>query len=430
MTIRRLLLTVLGISITYQVIAQESGDRALFLEAETRFAYEEFEEALPLYDSLLRNDPRNDHLLYKAGICLLNDPYRQDLAIPYLEDAARGIRRDYKDNSYQERRAPQDVVYHLAGAYLAKGMTKMAGDTYEAFLIIMDPELYDAELVRAQIRACETAERLMQKPVQLELVPLDTSINSPYPDIRPVVSGDGTTMAFIRRLPFYDAAYICHRTRDGWSRPGLITQELGFEADIYPTGLSWDGTEMILYSDDNRTGNLYYSKFSDGEWSRAVKLGAPISTRYWESHGCLSRDGKTLYFTSNREGGQGGLDIYQSEKRGDGEWGEPVNLGPVINSPYNEQAPWISSDGNTLCFSSFGHEKMGGYDIFCSRRNDNGSWGNPVNPGYPLNTTRDDLYFAPLNNGTSIFYSVFIPGGRGGHDIYLLNQELKQPFAP
>jgi hypothetical protein len=185
---------------------------------------------------------------------------------------------------------------------------------------------------------------------------------------------------------------------------------------------------MILYRDDNRTGNLYFSRIEDGSWSRATKLEAPISTGYWESHGCLSRDGKVLYFTSNREGGYGGLDIYRAEQKPGGKWGEPVNLGPVINSPYNEQAPWISSDGRTLVFISFGHGKMGGYDIFYSRMQADGTWGEPVNPGYPVNTTRDDLYFQPLDVGTSAFdngsgaiVSIYRPGGIGGHDIYRLN---------
>jgi tetratricopeptide (TPR) repeat protein len=406
--------------VSYLSNAQETGERTLFQEAESWFYYEEYEEALPLYDSLLQGDPNNDNLQYKYGVCLLNDPYQQEKAISYLEDAGRGLRRDYKENSYRERRAPTDVVYHLASAYLANEMLDKARDTYEAFLIIMDRDQYDDELVWDQIRACETAAKLMKEPVKMELHPLDTSINSPYPEIMPVVSGDGTVMTFVRKLPFFDAAYMSRMGEQGWSRPRLITQELGYEGDIYPTGLSHDGTEMILYSDDNRTGNLYYSRYENGSWNEAVKMGAPISTRFWESHGCLSKDGKTLYFTSNREGGQGGLDIYRSEKQRNGEWGEPVNLGPEINSPYNEQSPWISSDGRTMYFISFGHEKMGGYDIFFARQNPDGSWGKPVNPGYPVNTTGDDLYLAPLNNSSEACYAIFQPGGNGGHDIYRL----------
>jgi hypothetical protein len=333
------------------------------------------------------------------------------------------MRRDYKENSYLERRAPPEAIYYLANAYLANEMIDRARETFEAFLIIMDKEVYDEELVRAQLRACETAATLMQSPVPATLQPLDTAINTSYPEIRPVLSGDGSILTFVRKLPFYDAAYICHRTEIGWSPPRLITQELGFDAGVYPTGLSHDGTEMILYSDDNRTGNLYYSQSVDGTWSRAVKLGAPISTRYWESHGCFSRDGQTLFFTSNREGGYGGLDIYRSERMGNGNWGEPVNLGPVINSPFNEEAPWISNDGRTLCFISYGHEKMGGYDIFFSQQGDDGKWSKPSNPGYPINTTRDDLYFTPLHGGDHGIHSTYQPEGKGGHDLYQINLE-------
>ena len=403
------------------VYSQEREARALFQDAESWFYYEEYAEALPLYDSLLREDPNNHNLQYKLGVCLFNDPYQQKRALSFLESAARGMRNDYKENSYLERRAPPETIYYLANAYLANEMLDLARETFEAFLIIMDREVYNEELVRAQLRACETAARMMQEPVPMILQPLDTAINTPYPEIRPVISGDGSTMAFVRKLPFYDAAYICHQTETGWSRPRLITQELGFDADVYPTGLSHDGTEMILYSDDNRTGNLYQSSLVDGTWTRAVKMGAPISTKFWESEGCLSGDGRTLYFTSNREGGFGGLDIYKSERTENGDWGEPVNLGPVINSPFNEEAPWISSDGRTLCFISFGHEKMGGYDIFISHMNNDGTWSNPSNPGYPINTTRDDLYFVPLPGGSGALYSIWKQDGQGGHDLYLLN---------
>ena len=196
---------------------------------------------------------------------------------------------------------------------------------------------------------------------------------------------------------------------------------MGFDADVYPVALSYDGSEMILYYDDDYIGNLYYSRLEDGLWTPATKLGEHISTKYWESHASFSKDGQTLYFTSNRKGTQGGLDIYVSERQADGNWGPPENMGTTINTIYNEECPYISEDGQILYFSSYGHYNMGGYDIFYSRKKEDGTWAEPVNMGYPINTTYVDLFFQPFENGKAAYFSIYSPRGIGRHDIYYMN---------
>jgi len=403
------------------IFAQRDSTRNVFLDAESWFLFEEYGEALPLYESLLKSDPGNDKLKYKIGICFLNDPYQKDKAIQYLLEASHNINPAYKENSIKERTAPPDVLYYLGDAYLINELLERAIESYEEFLEVMDHDVYDEELVLAQIRSCKNAQRLKTMPVDIDLTLIDSLINTRYADIRPVVSGDGTKMAFVTELPFYDGAFFTELNAGGWSYPQMITQMLGFDADVYPVALSYDGSEMIIYYDDDYIGNLYYSRMEDGLWSPAVKMGENISTKYWESHACFSKDGQTLYFTSNRKGGHGGLDIYLSEKQANGKWGPPENLGSAINSRYNEECPQISEDGQILYFSSYGHYNMGGYDIFYSRKEADGSWAEPVNIGYPINTTDDDLYLMPVNNGNAAYYSVYSPSGIGRHDIYYMN---------
>ncbi len=154
---------------------------------------------------------------------------------------------------------------------------------------------------------------------------------------------------------------------------------------------------------------------------QAEKLGENISTKYWESHACFSKDNQTLYFTSNRKGTTGGLDIYQSQRQADGKWGVPENLGTTINTRYNEETPFITEDGQTLFFSSYGHYNMGGYDIFYSTKDKNGNWGVPVNLGYPINTTDDDLFFQPVNNGFAGYHSRIEENSQGRHDLYYMD---------
>jgi tetratricopeptide (TPR) repeat protein len=408
-------------SVSASIFAQRDTLRSTFLVAESWFLFEEYSEALPLYQCLLNSDPDNDNFRYKIGICLLNDPYQKDKAIQYLLQACRNINPAYKEGSIKERMAPPDALYYLASAYLVNELLDQAEESFEKFLEVMDRNLYDEDLVLAQIRSCENARRLKSMPVDIDLNLLDTLINTRYADIRPVLSGDGTRMAFVTRLPFYDAAFYTEKSGNGWSYPQLITQSLGFDKNIYPVALSYDGTEMILYYDDDYVGNLYYSRLENGSWAPATKMGENISTRYWESSACFSKDGKILYFTSNRRGSYGGLDIYYSERQSDGKWGVPVNLGPAINTCYNEECPCISEDGRTLYFSSYGHYNMGGYDVFCSRKNENGTWAEPVNMGYPISTTDDDLYFQPADHGRAAYYSLYTPLGIGRHDIYYMN---------
>ena len=403
------------------LLAQRDSVRSVFLDAESWFLFEEYSEALPLYESLLESDPGNDNLKYKIGICLLNDPYQKDKAIQYLLEASRNINPSYKENSLKEKAAPADALYYLGSAYQVNELLDRAIESYEEFLETMDHSVYDEELVLAQIRSCKNAQRLKTQPVDIDLTLIDSLINTGYPDIRPVISGDGTKMAFITELPFYDGAFYTEKQEDGWSYPQMITQMLGFDADVYPVALSHDGTEMILYYYDDYIGNLYYSRMEDGLWAPATKLGENISTKFWESHACFSRDGNIIYFTSNRKGTHGGLDIYMAEKQADGKWGSPINLGSTINTRYNEESPFISEDGKTLYFSSYGHYNMGGYDIFYSRKNEDGSWAEPVNMGYPINTTDDDLYFQPFDKGNAAYYSIYNPNGIGRHDIYYMD---------
>lgn len=141
-------------------------------------------------------------------------------------------------------------------------------------------------------------------------------------------------------------------------------------------------------------GDIYLSEYRNGKWSQLKKLETPISTQFNESHACLSPSGE-LYFTSDRKGGFGGLDIYRAKKDARGSWGNPINLGSAINSPYNEETPFLNAGGTSLYFSSQGHYNMGGYDLFRSDLSSDGGWLPPVNLGYPLNTTDDDMFFFP-----------------------------------
>jgi tetratricopeptide (TPR) repeat protein len=397
----------------------EAKLKEAFLEAESYFLFEEYKDALPLYQRILNADPENYSLQFKVGVCYLNDLYQKHKSIQYLEKAVKGTSPDYRQNNFKERMAPLEAYYYLGNAYRVNNRLNEAIEAYTKFKQVLDPVVYDAELVDEQIKACKVAADLQSRPTYYIAVNLGEPINSRFEDINPVISGDETTMAFTRKLQFYDAVFYAQKKNGKWTEPVNLTPFFMVDGNTYCTGLSYDGREMFVYRLDGFDGNLYVSKREGDDWSKLVKLNDNINTKYWESHASLSKDGKTLYFTSNRKEGYGGLDIYKSERKRGDEWGPAINLGPVINSKYNEETPFLSEDGKTLFFSSLGHYNMGDYDIFYSSRLDNGQWATPVNMGYPLNTTGDDLFFTPVKNGEYAYYSTYDAAeGLGLCDIY------------
>jgi hypothetical protein len=162
------------------------------------------------------------------------------------------------------------------------------------------------------------------------------------------------------------------------------------------------------------------SNFENGEWSIPEKLGPNINTDDRETHASLSSDGKYLFFTSDRAGGFGGLDIYVSEKMRNGMWGPARNLGDAVNTKFNEEGPYIHPDGNTLYFSSKGHENMGGYDIFKSQKTEFGTWTKAENIGYPINTIGNDVFFMPTADGQRAYYASQRNPDQIDTDIFLI----------
>jgi tetratricopeptide (TPR) repeat protein len=391
----------------------------MFLEAESFFLFEEYKDALPLYQRILQADPENFNINYKIGICYLNDLYQKHKSIQYLEKAILGTSPDYKQNNFKERMAPLEAFYYLGNAYRINNRLNDALEAYDHFKQLLDPVIYDDELVEQQIKACKVASDLISRPNYFVAVNLSEGINERFEEINPVISGDESVLVFTRKLQFYDAVFYSEKRNGKWTYPVNLTPSFAVDGNCYSTGLSYDGKELFVYRLDEFDGNLYVSKRDGDKWSRLVKLNDNINTKYWESHASVSKDGRTLYFTSNRKDGYGGLDIYKSERTRSGDWGPAVNLGPVINTKYNEESPFISEDGRILFFSSMGHYNMGDYDIFYSSRLDNGQWSKPVNIGYPVNTTGDDVFFTPVKNGEYAYYSTYdATDSYGLADIY------------
>lgn len=410
-----LLVTFSGVDISAQ---SKVEIRNMFYDAESWILFEDYKEALPLYQQLLKVYPTNANIKYRIGQCYINTPGEKEKAVSYLEDAVKNINPEYKEGRFREESAPYDALYYLANAYRINNQIDKAIETYELFRKNMNPDIYDSTIVNLQIQSCLNARALMAQPLFIREKVLGNTINDRTSEFNPVVSDEEDMMVFSRSEAFYDALLYATRKNGVWSGAQNLNELLKVDRDLFPTGLSKDGKTLYLYSSADYDGIIYKSEFENGSWSPIVKLNDNINTKFWESHATVSHDNKRLYFTSNRKGTLGGLDIYVSKRDSTGDWGPAENLGPVINTPYNEESPFLSNDDKTLFFSSRGHFNMGGYDIFYSTILADGTMSVPLNVGFPLNSTDDDVFFKPLNDGYEGYLAKEGSAGFGKQDIY------------
>ncbi len=402
------------------VYAQENKDlEDSFLEAEYFLMNESYSDALTYYLQLYEKLPENSNLAYCVGVCYLNIPGKKNLSIEYLENAIKNMSAKHKEGTLTQVAASYDALFELGRAYRINYRFDKAKETFTKYLATLLPDDHEnIDFVRNEIKACEMAKDLIATPVAYTEENMGELFNDEKSNFNPLISADGKSFAYMVSLKFYDAVMFSRLVNGRWSAPVNITPELQSDGDFYISCLSADGKLLFLSKDDHVTSDIYVSSYDGKTWSKAVKLNKNINTTDWESHGFISEDGNQLIFASDRPGGFGGLDLYISRKV-NGDWGPAVNLGPEINTQFNEDRPYLINNGKTLFFSSQGHENMGGYDLFRSDLQSNGLWSIPKNLGYPINTPDDDIFFMPVGDGKSGYYSKFKEiGGFGKEDIY------------
>jgi len=419
---RKFFAAIVIVVITSSLVAGQSKSqlRGFFSEAEAHYLYWEYELANPLYLILNELTPDNFNIKFKIGDCYLNIPDERSKAIPYLEEAAKNAVAGAKTESINEKNAPLEAYFALADAYRINNELEKAINTYQLYLKLVTEakEEVNTDFVNHQITACRNAMEMMETPIDIEKINLGSTINQGSVNVNPVVSFDGNSMVFTERRGIDIVVYYTVKERDVWQTPMEITSQLGLGPDCITLSMNADGTELYLYKADNLDGNIYVSNLNDGSWSAVRKLNSNINTKYYESHASVSSDGKKLYFTSNRPGGEGDLDIYVSTREGGDNWGAAVNLGPTINTQFIENCPFITENESVLFFVSEGHKSMGGFDIYKSVKLED-SWKSPENIGYPVNTTDNDIFFQPYNNGKSGYMSIY--SGYKTNDIFLIN---------
>lgn len=411
-----------------------------FLEGNKLIEEKNWPQALRYFAEAYKVDSSNANINYKMGLCYLNSFSEKPRSLYYLRKASKDIARNYDPYEPRVKKAPENTFYYLAQAYHYNyqfDTAIMYFETWKAIIGVRDPEaVVDID---KRINWAKNAKEFMSSPLPVNIVNLGDSINSQFPDYSPVISVDESTIIFTSRRSgekgidgqAYEDILISEKKPDGtWSSPRPISPYINTPTNEASISLSADGQTLFIYKDDGG-GNIYQSTFMNGQWMSPVPIGGDVNTRYWETHACISSDGNTLYFVSDRPGGFGGRDIYSCVRMGNGVWAKPRNMGPTVNTPLDEDSPFIHPDQKTLFFSSQGHKSMGGFDIFFTARNDSNQWVTPINIGYPINTPDDDIFYSTSPDGKRAYFSSVREGGFGEKDIYMasLEQKITQPLT-
>ena len=223
---------------------------------------------------------------------------------------------------------------------------------------------------------------------------------------------------------YYEDIFEAKRVDDeNWEKPRSLSAALNGKGHDASTQLFDNDTKLLMYRNDNN-GDIFVSeKGSTGEWTAPKPLGSNINSKSYEADAFITPDGLTLYFATGRYSEDGTLDLYVSTRSDvNGEFGPAKSMGGAINTRYDDDSPYLSKDGKTLYFSSRGHNTMGGYDIFKSEYNaETRRWGQAENMGYPINTPDDDSYYRLSPDGSYAYLSSYRIGGYGEKDIYTIN---------
>lgn len=374
------------------------------IDAEYFISEGNYELAADTYLKALQIVPNSANLSFKVGFCYLKSDGLKGKALDYLQKAAENISKNYDSRSLRELKAPAEALFHLGVAYMHKEQFDSAIDCFKRYKEMSNSsDDYVLLLVEQRIKSCNNAKEILAMGEEYKVSFSDIGIsddgNSTY---NAVISGDGNTLAFTSRTDLGNQVLISKLADGKWSDPVNITARLGSKI-LRTCFISYDGTELFMVEEDFNGARLVSSRLNGDKWSKVKTLPKPISSKFNEDHLCITSDGQTAYFTSDRKGGKGGFDIYKSVKVND-KWGNPENLGEAINTPLDEKTPFLTADDRYLFFSSEGHDGIGGLDILYTDLTDPSQ--KIISIGYPLNTPDDDMFYVPKTLKQGCFATV------------------------
>ncbi len=402
----------------------------LFYAAIEHEKYRDYTAALEYYEKAVQIEPDFGEALFRGGACLY-----------VLKDNKKS--GEWMERALQVHSNPSPKVYfYIAESSFYQENWAKALENYKVFETKTANELMPPQIrkeAEKNHRSAKFALENAENRVKFDPNNMGSNINSQFDEYLPFLTADEQTIFFTARRPGciggfnpeyrgYTEDFFYSVLKNGeWQPAENLGPPVNTQKNEGAASFSPDG-QFVFFTGCSRADgvgdcDLYVSRLVGIEWSKPINLGEIVNTNGWESQPSISGDGRTLYFSSNRTGGYGGLDLWYTTLVNN-EWTIPVNMGPEINTSQNEQTPFIHADGRTLYFASDGHPGYGAYDLFLSRKSEN-KWSAPENLGYPLNSSGSEANIFINAKGTQAYMNSAREGGYGRSDIYLFDLDEK-----
>lgn len=417
-----LILPVLFLFISFNGNAQalsKSAKKKIRHKAENYFDMGDYNNALLKFNELYAADSLDPYVNYHIGVCKFQLRRYRHQALRHFEHANSKISPEY--------------YYYIGLLHHLNGQFELAETELQIYQALGVDKEFEEDWIAQLLHNVNSAREMINTPVNAEVKTVGDVINTSYSEYVPLISADGQRMFFTSRRPgstggqvdqlgdVYEDVYVSLNVGGEWQEPIQLPSPVNTATHDACVGLTAEGENLLLYRTNANLvgGDIYISSFDGTNWRDPVLLDPVINSLEWaEPSACMGASGEIILFSSNRPGGMGGKDLYRVVKLPNGKWSEAQNLGPDINTPFDEDAPFLNPEGTKLYFSSQGHKNMGGYDVFRCDIDSAGKWSRPVNIGSPINTVDDDIYFVISADESRGYYSSVHKDGMGGTDIY------------
>lgn len=412
----RLLICLLVLPTAIYAQAPSPKAKKLLSKAKSKNVYEEYDAAIKILKRVVKKYPT-----YTLAYAKLAETY-------WKKEDLKAAEKIYKRLLVQSKNDKENFLtyYALGNLMFEQQQYAAAVDYYEQATATNIPEKWNNKMERVKwlLENSRFAQQAMANPVDFDPILLDNNINTRYDEYLPMVTADESSLVFTRRMSSdihgnEDFYYSKLQSDSTWQIALSLESPINTPLDEGAICISPDGAKLFFAargrSDSEGGFDIYYCNRVGSSWNGPYNIGRPINSSSWESQPSISADGKALYFCSRRGGGYGGIDIWVSYLNDNGFWSEPENLGPNINTPFDEQSPFIHPDNQTLYFSSNGHIGMGDADLYLSRKQ-NDKWGEAENLGYPINTLGNENGLIVTASGKKAYFSSF--NDSTGLDIY------------
>lgn len=423
-----MLLCITSLSFAQYVTLETAGKKAVkyYNEGVEAVLHNKFETSLALFQKALVEEPTFLEALKNAGNACY-ELRRDSAAVAYYLEVIE-LKPDFDPGVYKRMAEVEQMLMRYEEGF--KHITifldnpKVTGTTRKNALHLQ--------------QSLEYAKEAIKHPVEFNPLNMGETINSPLSEYFPSLSADNEVMVFTRKIEINGASptaeeifrlqedfFMSVYDTAGWSIAKNVGAPVNTKLNEGAQSISADGNNLVYTMCNHPLGfgscDLYYSTKTGNVWSEPANCGRTINSADWDSQPSISADGKYLYFCSTRPGGLGGYDIWVSVRNEKGYLEKPVNLGAPINTPNDEQCPFIHSDGRTLYFSSDGHPNFGGRDLFYAKLGTDNTWQQPVNLGYPINSATDEITLTVSRDGETAYFASDKADGFGGLDIYQFN---------